>query len=92
VEIERLYAGVAAHVHRMRPDVLVVCTADHYNVFFEACVPIFRIGRRRGGRRGGDHADLERRTVSIAADLARHIHRSSCAPASTSARVTRRGG
>jgi hypothetical protein len=43
-EIERLYGAVAAHLRTARPDVLLVFTADHYNMFFETCVPIFAIG------------------------------------------------
>jgi aromatic ring-opening dioxygenase catalytic subunit (LigB family) len=73
-EIQRLYAGVAAHLHRMRPDVLVFFTADHYNIFFEECVPIFSIGVAEAAAGASDYPELRRRTVPIAAALARHVH------------------
>jgi aromatic ring-opening dioxygenase catalytic subunit (LigB family) len=73
-EIERLYGGVAAHLRAVRPDVLIVFTADHYNMFFETCVPIFAIGVAEAAAGASDYPQLPRRVVPIAADLARHVH------------------
>jgi hypothetical protein len=73
-EIERLYGGVAAHLRAMRPDVLLVFTADHYNMFFETCVPIFAIGVAEAAAGASDYPQLPRRVVPIAAGLARRVH------------------
>jgi hypothetical protein len=73
-EIERLYGAVADHLRRARPDVLVFFTADHYNVFFEECVPIFSIGVAESAAGAGDYPEPRRRLVPIAAELARHVH------------------
>jgi hypothetical protein len=73
-EIERLYAGVAAHLRAVRPDVLIVLTVDHYNMFFETCVPIFAIGVAEAAAGASDYPQLPRRVVPIAADLARRVH------------------
>jgi hypothetical protein len=73
-EIERMYAGVAAHLHQARPDVLVFFTGDHYNIFFEECVPIFSIGVAEAADGASDYPDLRRRVVPIAAALARGVH------------------
>jgi hypothetical protein len=73
-EIARLYGTVAEHLRRARPDVLVFFTADHYNIFFETCVPIFTIGVAESAGGASDYPELRRRVVPIAADLARHIH------------------
>jgi hypothetical protein len=84
-EIERLYAGVAAHLHRVRPDVLVVFTADHYNIFFEACVSVFSIGVAESAAGASDYPDSpgapsRSRPTSRATSTAAR-----CAGASTSA-------
>jgi protocatechuate 4,5-dioxygenase beta chain len=73
-EIERMYGGVAEHLRLVRPDVLVFFTADHYNIFFEECVPIFSIGVAESAAGASDYPELRRRLVPIAADLARHVH------------------
>jgi protocatechuate 4,5-dioxygenase beta chain len=73
-EIERMYGGVADHLRRVRPDLLVVFTADHYNIFFEECVPIFSIGVAESAEGASDYPELRRRLVPIAAELARHVH------------------
>jgi Catalytic LigB subunit of aromatic ring-opening dioxygenase len=73
-EIERLYGGVAAHLRAARPDLLLVFTADHYNMFFETCVPIFAIGVAESAAGASDYPQLPRRVVPIAAGLARHLH------------------
>jgi protocatechuate 4,5-dioxygenase beta chain len=73
-EIERMYGGVADHLRRVRPDVLVFFTGDHYNIFFEECVPIFSIGVAESAAGASDYPELRRRLVPIAAELARHVH------------------
>jgi aromatic ring-opening dioxygenase catalytic subunit (LigB family) len=73
-EIERMYGAVAAHLRRVRPDVLIVFTADHYNMFFETCVPIFAIGVAEAAAGASDYPQLPRRVVPIAADLAHRLH------------------
>ncbi len=73
-EIARMYGGVAERLRRVRPDVLLVFTGDHYNIFFEECVPIFSIGVAESADGASDYPELRRRHVPIAADLARHVH------------------
>jgi hypothetical protein len=73
-EIARMYGGVADHLRRVRPDVLLFFTGDHYNIFFEECVPIFSIGVAESADGASDYPELRRRRVPIAADLARHVH------------------
>jgi Catalytic LigB subunit of aromatic ring-opening dioxygenase len=73
-EIERLYGGVAAHLRAVRPDVVLVFTADHYNMFFDTCVPIFAIGVAESAAGASDYPQLPRRVLPIAAGLARHVH------------------
>jgi Catalytic LigB subunit of aromatic ring-opening dioxygenase len=73
-EIARMYGGVAEHLRRVRPDVLLFFTGDHYNIFFEECVPIFSIGVAESANGASDYPELRRRRVPIAADLARHVH------------------
>src|SRR3954467_115162 len=69
-----MYGGVAEHLRRVRPDVLLFFTGDHYNIFFEECVPIFSIGVAESAAGASDYPELRRRLVPIAADLARHVH------------------
>jgi protocatechuate 4,5-dioxygenase beta chain len=73
-EIAGMYGGVADHLRAVAPDVLVFFTADHYNIFFEACVPIFSIGVAESAAGASDYPELPRREVPIAAELARHVH------------------
>ena len=72
-EITRLYGAVAEQLRRVRPDVLVFFTGDHYNIFFEASVPIFSIGVAESATGASDYPELPRRDVPIASELARHI-------------------
>lgn len=39
----RSYAAVVERLRAARPNVIVVFTNDHYNAFFDVCVPIFSI-------------------------------------------------
>ena len=73
-EIERLYAAVAEHLRQVRPDVLLFLTGDHYNVFWEACVPVFSIGVAESARGCSDYPELPPRKVAIDSALARHLH------------------
>jgi catalytic LigB subunit of aromatic ring-opening dioxygenase len=73
-EIARMYGGVAERLRRVRPNVLLFFTGDHYNIFFEACVPIFGIGVAESANGASDDPELRRRHVPIAPDLARHGH------------------
>src|SRR3954447_13482530 len=79
-EIERMYGAVAEHLRRVRPDVLVFFTADHYNIFFEQCVPIFSIGVAEAAAGAeapagaSDYPELRRRLVPIAPELAKYVH------------------
>src|SRR3954462_6041540 len=69
-----MYGAGAGHLRRVRQDVLLFFTGDHYNIFFEECVPIFSIGVAESANGASDYPELRRRRVPIAADLARHIH------------------
>jgi protocatechuate 4,5-dioxygenase beta chain len=73
-EIERMYAGVAARLREVRPDVLLVFTADHYNMFFETCVPIFAVGVAETAAGASDYPQLPPLVAPIASGLARHVH------------------
>src|SRR3954471_20128016 len=73
-EIERMYGSVADHLRRVRPDVMVFFTADHYNIFFESCVPIFSIGVAESAAGASDSPELRGRVVPTAAELARDVH------------------
>jgi|HubBroStandDraft_6_1064221.scaffolds.fasta_scaffold415178_2 hypothetical protein len=72
-DIGRLYDTVAAHLRRMRPDVLIFFTCDHYNIFFVESVPIFSIGVADSAEGPSDYPELDRYTVPMASPLARRI-------------------
>jgi aromatic ring-opening dioxygenase catalytic subunit (LigB family) len=72
-EILRLYGAVAEQLRRVRPDVLLFFTADHYNIFFETSIPIFSVGVADSATGASDYPELPRREVPIASELARHI-------------------
>jgi protocatechuate 4,5-dioxygenase beta chain len=73
-EIERLYGAVAEQLRRVRPDVLLFLTGDHYNVFWGACVPPFSIGVAQSARGCSDYPELPPREVAIDSALAHHLH------------------
>jgi protocatechuate 4,5-dioxygenase beta chain len=73
-EIERLYGAVAEHLRRVHPDVLLFLTGDHYNVFWDACVPVFSIGVAESARGCSDYPELPPRKVRVDSSLARHLH------------------
>jgi aromatic ring-opening dioxygenase catalytic subunit (LigB family) len=74
-EIERLYSALRREFERMRPDTLVVLTTDHYNNFFDVCVPIFCIGVAESASGPRDFPQLPRRELRIDIVLARELHR-----------------
>jgi hypothetical protein len=67
-----MYSDVAEHLRRVRADLVVVFTADHYNRFFETCVPIFAVGV--ADEAASDDPELPRRVVPIRSALASRIH------------------
>jgi protocatechuate 4,5-dioxygenase beta chain len=73
-EIEHLYAGLRQEFQRMQPDTLIVFTTDHYNNFFDLCVPIFCIGVAESASGPSDFPQLPKWDVPIDARLARAMH------------------
>jgi aromatic ring-opening dioxygenase catalytic subunit (LigB family) len=71
-ELRRLYGAVALHVKRLRPDVIVFVTADHYNNFFVTSIPIFSIGVGESATGPVDY-ELPQRKMPIDAHLARSL-------------------
>lgn len=69
----RLYDTLAGHLEAMAPDVLVVATTDHYNLFFEICVPIFAIGVAERATGPCDYPQLPQSDVAIDEPLAAAI-------------------
>ena len=57
----------------MEADTLVVFTTDHYNLFFELCVPIFAIGVAERASGPSDYPMLPQFDVAIDGELAREI-------------------
>jgi gallate dioxygenase len=72
-EIDRLYGTLAEHLRAMRADTLVVFTTDHYNLFFEACVPIFSIGVAESAPGPCDYPQLPQFQVAGDPGLAREL-------------------
>ena len=57
----------------MAPDTVLVVTTDHYNLFFELCVPIFAIGVAEHARGPCDYPQLPQYDVALDPVLAREI-------------------
>lgn len=74
-EITRLYAGVAAELEAMRPDVVILLSSDHYNTFFVSSLPIFSIVTASSASGPVDYRELQQRTVPMHAGLARRLQR-----------------
>jgi Catalytic LigB subunit of aromatic ring-opening dioxygenase len=74
-EIAAMYGEVRARLEAARPDVLVFYTADHYNIFFEECIPTFSVGVAPSAWGASDYDTIPRRELVIDADLARFVHR-----------------
>ncbi len=72
-EIEHLYSGLRKELERMRPNTLIVFTTDHYNLFFDVCVPIFCIGVAESASGPSDFRQLPRVDVTIDAQLAKEL-------------------
>jgi protocatechuate 4,5-dioxygenase beta chain len=72
-ESARLYGAVAAQLEAMAPDTVLVVTTDHYNLFFELCVPIFAIGVAEHARGPCDYPQLPQYDVALDPVLAREI-------------------
>jgi protocatechuate 4,5-dioxygenase beta chain len=73
-EIRRLYGALARELERMRPDTLIVFTTDHYNLFFDLCVPIFCIGVAESATGPSDFKQLPTYEVALDAALAKELH------------------
>jgi len=71
-ELERLYGALREHLDALRPDVLLVFSADHYNLFFVESVPIFSVGVAPETSGPNDYP-LPQRDRIVEADLARHL-------------------
>jgi aromatic ring-opening dioxygenase catalytic subunit (LigB family) len=65
---------VRTQLERAAPDVLLFLTGDHYNLFFETCVPVFSIGVAESASGASDYPELPPRTATIDSALARHLH------------------
>jgi aromatic ring-opening dioxygenase catalytic subunit (LigB family) len=75
-EIRSLYGGVTRQLHAANADTILYITSDHYNIFFETCVPIFGIGVAESARGASDYPTLPARELSIDSELAGELHRS----------------
>jgi protocatechuate 4,5-dioxygenase beta chain len=69
----RLYAHLERELEAMAADTLLVFTTDHYNLFFELCVPIFAIGVAERSRGPSDYPMLPQFDVAIDGELAAAI-------------------
>lgn len=74
-EIRAMYGEVSRHLHAGRPDTLVYFTSDHYNLFFDTCVPIFSVAVAESARGASDYPTLPSRVLRIDAPFARDVHR-----------------
>lgn len=74
-EISALYGQVSRRLRATAPDVIVFYTADHYNVFFEECIPIFSVGVADSAVGASDYDTVPRRELPIDSELARGLQR-----------------
>ncbi|HEY7967379.1 MAG TPA: hypothetical protein VID68_10145 [Solirubrobacteraceae bacterium] len=70
---KRLYGELTAQLEAMRADTIVVFTTDHYNLFFELCVPLFCIGVAESTSGPTDYPMLPRFDAAVDAELAATI-------------------
>ena len=70
---KRLYGELAAQLEAMRADTIVVFTTDHYNLFFELCVPLFCVGVAESTAGPIDYPMLPRYEPTVDAELAAAI-------------------
>jgi aromatic ring-opening dioxygenase catalytic subunit (LigB family) len=73
---KRLYAELAQQLESMRADTIVVFTTDHYNLFFELCVPIFCVGVAESTAGPSDYPMLPRLEAAVDGELAAAIQES----------------
>jgi len=69
-EIKRLYREVATRLEASRPDTIVVFTTDHYNAFFDVCVPIFAVCTAERASGPCDYPQLPQFEVELDSKLA----------------------
>ena len=72
-EVRRLYAEVTSRLDAVRPDAVVFVTSDHYNIFFEECIPIFSIGVAESAWGPSDYPSLPYLRVPLQPELARRV-------------------
>jgi protocatechuate 4,5-dioxygenase beta chain len=72
-EIASFYGEAAGRLRRLRPDVLIFFTCDHYYNFFTESIPIFSIGVAESARGPGDYRELRQYEVPMHARLGRRI-------------------
>jgi aromatic ring-opening dioxygenase catalytic subunit (LigB family) len=73
LEAARLYGAVAERLRAARPDVIVIFTNDHYNAFFDVCVPIFSICTADRAPGPSDYEQLPQFDVGLDPQLAREL-------------------
>lgn len=72
-ELVRLYGEVTRRLEAARPDTIVFFTTDHYNAFFETCVPIFSICTAERTTGPSDYEQLTHFDIGLDAELARSL-------------------
>lgn len=69
-ELERLYGAVGGRLRAAAPDTVIVFTTDHYNAFFDVCVPIFSICTADSAPGPSDYPELTQFRLALDAELA----------------------
>ena len=72
-EIVALYGEVRARLEAADPEVIVFLTSDHYNLFWETCIPIFSVAVAPSAWGASDYDTIPRRELPIASGLAVHL-------------------
>jgi aromatic ring-opening dioxygenase catalytic subunit (LigB family) len=72
-EVTYMYGQVADRMQACAADSVVFFTSDHYNIFFDTCVPIFSIGVADSTRGPSDYPDLPKYDLRLDPVLARHL-------------------
>jgi aromatic ring-opening dioxygenase catalytic subunit (LigB family) len=72
-DLERLYGRVRQELLDAKPDVLLVVSSDHFNLFFSH-VPALAIGVTTSTTGPSDRVDMPSYSVSVHSDLAHHLH------------------
>ena len=68
-EIVALYGEVRARLEAARPDVIVFLTSDHYNLFWETCIPIFSVAVAPSAWGASDYDTIPRRELPMYDEL-----------------------